>query len=60
MGIDLRKYGAQTFDDLKTLKDLMTNPNPENMLQITFESIENPDYVLELIKDTRDNIVYNN
>ena len=35
------------------LKELMFNPNPENRPNITFESIENPKYVLELSRQAR-------
>lgn len=36
-----------------TLVNLMTNPNPENMPFISFESIENPHKVMKLAKSAR-------
>lgn len=48
---------ADNNTNLKTLKDLMFNPNPENMPSITFESIENPDEVLQLAQKARQEIL---
>jgi len=42
---------------LSTLKDLMMNPNPENMPFLNFESIEHPYKVMNLAKEAKQNIL---
>lgn len=54
MGIVMDEESSQT---LATLKDLMMNPNPENMPFINFESIENPYQVMKLAKEAKQNIM---
>lgn len=46
-----------TADELETLKELMFNPEPNNMPNITFESIENPKHVCEIAKQARRELI---
>lgn len=45
-----------TLQNINTLKELLTNPDPENMPFIIFESIENPNYVMNLIVEAKEKL----
>lgn len=48
---------GDTAQALLKLKDMMMNPNPENMPYINFESIENPYKVMEIAKNAKKEIL---
>lgn len=50
---NLNKGGEPSDEDLKTLKDAFLHPDPENMLTMSFESIENPTAVKKLALEAR-------
>lgn len=54
MGIVYSATG-DSKQDLSNIKSLMFNPNPKDMPCLTFESIENPNQVVSLIRANRDN-----
>lgn len=51
---------GDSLKDLVDLKNLILNPNEENMPSISFESVDNPDVVVALAMDARNNIIKNN
>ncbi|MBR3368481.1 hypothetical protein IKG45_01670 [Candidatus Saccharibacteria bacterium] len=50
---NLNKGGEPSDEDLKALKDAFLHPDPENMLTMSFESIENPTAVKKLALEAR-------
>lgn len=65
MSIDIDKVNNKSFDDnnpidLLHLKDLMLDPNPENMPFIVFQSIKNPKAVCEIAIKARDDVIKEN
>ncbi len=53
MGIIIKEEKNDDLQKLSSIKDLMTNPDPLNMPFITFESIENPYRVMNLVQDAK-------
>lgn len=53
MGIIMKESSSPEKDMVK-VKDIMFNPNPENMPTITFESITKPGEVLKIAKQARE------
>ncbi len=61
MGVVLdEKNYTDGVDALGDIKDILLNPNPENMPIIKFESIEDPKKIANLVRDTRLEILKNN
>lgn len=59
MQIDI-KESDDAAETLAYVKDIMRNPNPENMPSIIFECIENPRNVRKIVKEARDKILESN
>ncbi len=60
MGITMEKNNEDSTQTLMTLVDHIKNPNPQNMPFINFESIKDPDVVMNLAKTARESIFQNN
>lgn len=60
MSIDISNEIDENNPDLLKLKDMMLNPNPENMPFIVFQSIKNPKAVREIAKNARDDVIKEN
>jgi len=59
MHIDIGESG-DAAEDLAYVKDIMTNPNPENMPTMIFECIEKPRNVRKIVVEARDKILESN
>lgn len=57
MSIDISNEIDENDPDLLKLKDMMLNPNPENMPFVVFQSIENPEKVCQIAKNARDEVI---
>ena len=53
MGVVADEKSQNDISSLSVIKDLMMNPNPENMPLINFESIEDPYKVMNLVKEAK-------
>ncbi len=51
------EYTDDSLQTIAQLKNIIMNPNPENMPFINFESIENPYQVMKLAKEAKQNIL---
>lgn len=57
MGIVMEEENNDSaIETLVNIKDILINPNPENMPVIIFESIKNPSKIMKLAKEARINI----
>jgi len=59
MQIDVKESG-DAAEDLAYVKDIMLNPNQENMPTMIFECIENPRNVAKIAKEARDKLLESN
>ena len=57
MGI-IMKESSSSEEDLIRVKDIMFNPNPENMPTMLFECVEKPRNVLKIAKENYEIIIY--
>lgn len=51
MSITINDYDDD--NDLKTIMNIIKNPNPENMPKLSFESIKSPNKVMKLAKEAK-------
>lgn len=59
MGIIMKESNSPETD-LAMVKDIMFNPNPQNMPMINFESVSKPNEVLKIAKLARDELLKSN
>lgn len=50
------KVNSNSISDLKTVKDLMLNPDPENMPILQLQSVQNPEEVKQIAEQARNEL----
>lgn len=58
-GMDFNQ-NVVNFQEVLKLKELMLHPDPQNMPGIEFQSIKNPEEVLEIAKNARNELLKEN